>query len=67
MNEKERQDKLNYLKGLESSIQARLEELKEAQENNAKGNHINSIQSGIFARRRQIAKLKRELGIERKN
>jgi len=37
MTEKERQDKLNYLKGLESSIQARLEELKEAQENNAKG------------------------------
>ena len=64
MDSAKREDRLRYLAGLEESINRKIADLKEAQENKAKGNLISGLQAEIHARRRQVVKLKRELGIK---
>ena len=63
LTEKEKKDKKAYLKGLEDSINRKIDEMREAQQSKTKQNVIAGLQSDINARRRLVVKLKKELGL----
>tara|TARA_Y200000002_G_C22111940_1_gene427140 strand:+ start:81 stop:269 length:189 start_codon:yes stop_codon:yes gene_type:complete len=51
----------NYITALEKSVNEDIEELKKLQESNTKFQNMQGIKESIFRKRRQIAKLYKDL------
>jgi len=58
----DREERLRYLKGLEESVNRKIDELNEMQKNKVKYQHMQGTKDSIFRQKRLINKIKRELG-----
>jgi acyl-CoA reductase-like NAD-dependent aldehyde dehydrogenase len=59
----DRQERINYLKALEDSLERKKQELIKLQEANTKVNNMQGTRDSIARQSRLILKIKRELGL----